>query len=71
MTKQLDSIHKIFINELNQYFDHLEELMELAFNEENNTSLRLSASVTLAETMGVDDSLIIRSTNDLDRFMME
>ncbi len=71
MTKQLDSIHKIFINELNQYFDHLEELIELAFNEENNTSLRLSASVTLAETMGVDDSLIIRSTNDLDRFMME
>ncbi|MGC9423886.1 hypothetical protein [Vibrio sp.] len=67
---KLDVEHRKFIEQLNQYFDKLETLINLAFDEELNTSLRLAASVTLAETMGVEDSLIIRSTDDLDEFMM-
>ncbi|NJN74783.1 MAG: hypothetical protein HC799_19355 [Limnothrix sp. RL_2_0] len=71
MTEKLDVQHKKIIAKLSQYFDNLEELIHSAFNEENNTSLRLAASVTLAESMGVDDALILRSIEDIDKFMME
>lgn len=71
MTEKLNVQHKKLIAQLSQHFDTLEELIQSAFNKENNTSLRLAASVTLAESMGVDDDLILRSIEDIDKFMME
>lgn len=57
--------------QVNQYFDNLEKLLTFVFDESLNTHLRLSASVQLAESCGVSGHLIIRSSEDLDQFMME
>jgi hypothetical protein len=48
-----------------------DQLINVAFDEENNTSLRLAASVKLAESLGVEEKFILRSIDDIDKFMME
>ncbi len=69
--EQLDEEFRAFIQELDAYFGSLESLARVAFDNTVNTALRLEASIQFAKTVGVPDSLILRTTNDLDTFMME
>lgn len=68
---QLDEEFRAFIQQLDAYFGSLEHLARIAFDHTVNTDLRMKASIQFAETVGVPDSLILRTTNDLDTFMME
>lgn len=52
-------------------FEALGELTRAAFDFDNNIDLRLAASIELARTFGVTDKLIIRTEDELDRFMLE
>ena len=49
----------------------LERLARVAFDDTVNIDLRLGASIRFAETVGVPDSLILRTTDDLDSFIEE
>ena len=51
-------------------FDRLGDLTEAAFDVGRNTTLRLAASLRLAEAHGVADDRLIRSFDDMDRFML-
>ena len=68
---KLDNEYRSVVAQLDQYFSNLEQLLTLSLNESLNTSLRLQASVRLAESLGVPDSQIIHSVDELDRFMLE
>lgn len=69
--EKLDSEYRSVLSRLDQYFGNLEQLLKLSFDEALNTSLRLDASVRLAESFGIPEPQIIRSTDNLDQFMME
>lgn len=69
--EQLDEEFRAFIKKLDAYFGSLERLARFAFDDTVNTTLRMEASIQFAEAVGVPDSLILRTTNDLDTFMME
>jgi hypothetical protein len=71
MLEKLDYQYRSIVTKIDQYFDNLDRFLALAFNEEVNLFLRLEASVQLAENCGVPNHLILRSSDDLDRFMME
>ena len=68
---QLDLAYETHVMRLNEYFGNLERLARVAFDDTVNTDLRLGASVRFAETVGVPDDLILRTTDDLDRFIAE
>ena len=67
---QLDEEFRATTQRLDAWFGDLERLTATAFDPDVNTEL-LRASVGLAETLGVPDALILRSTGDLDDFMRE
>lgn len=67
---QLDEEFRATTRRLDAWFGDLERLTATAFDPDVNTEL-LRASVGLAETLGVPDALILRSTGDLDDFMRE
>ena len=69
--EQLDKEFRAFIKRLDAYFGNLERLAKVAFDNTVNTTLRLEASIQFAEIVGVPDRHILRSTDDLDDFMME
>ena len=66
---QLDKEFRAFMRRLDARFENLEHLAEVAFDQSENTSLRLQASIVLAETVGVPDARILRTTGDLDILM--
>ncbi len=66
-SKTLDAISRQALDRINKEFDKLGDLTNAAFDPKNN---RLDSSVTLARAYGVPDSLIIKSTSDLDDFML-
>ena len=67
---QLDEEFRAVMQRLDAWFGDLERLAATAFDPEVNADL-LMASVGLAETLGVRDALILRTTGDLDDFMRE
>lgn len=69
--EKLDNAHRSTLTQVDRYFDNLERLLARSFDEALNISLRLEASIRLAKSCGVPDHLIIRSSYDLDQFMME
>ena len=69
--EQLDEKCRAEIKKLDAYFGSLERLARNAFDEKRNTKLRLEASIQIAEAVGVPNSDILRTTNDLDTFIME
>ena len=69
--EQLDREYQALLQRLDAYFGNLEHLASVAFDNAANTALRLQASVEFAETVGVPDDLILRSTDDLDAFILE
>ena len=68
---QLDQAYAAHVQRLNAYFGNLERLARVAFDNTVNTDLRFGASIRFAGAVGVPDSLILRTTDDLDRLMGE
>ncbi|WMN67047.1 hypothetical protein NI387_09425 [Vibrio parahaemolyticus] len=66
-TKNLDAISRQALERINKEFDKLGDLTTAAFDFNNNL---LDSSVKLAKAYGVSDSLIIKSSNELDDFML-
>ena len=66
---QLDKEFRAFMRRLDARFENLERLAGVAFDQSVNASLRLQASIVLAETVGVPDARILRTTGDLDTLM--
>ena len=54
---------------LSRPFENLERLAEVDFDQSVNASLRLQASIVLAETVGVPGARILGTTGDLDTLM--
>ncbi|HIF9126990.1 TPA: hypothetical protein ACX6O5_003445 [Photobacterium damselae] len=69
-TAKLDIASKQALTKINAEFDRLGELTKAAFDFENNLRGAVESSILLAEHYGVEDSKIIRNTNDLDNFML-
>ena len=69
--EQLDDAYHAQVRRLDAHFSNLERLAEFAFDSNVNLDLRLNISVRFAQRVGVPDDLILRSTEDLDRFMTE
>ena len=68
---QLDEAYREHIRGVDAYFGSLERLAEFAFDSRINLDLRLNYSVRFAERVGVPDEVILRTTEDLDKFMTE
>ncbi|EIC5074550.1 hypothetical protein MW374_004297 [Vibrio parahaemolyticus] len=66
-TKKLDAISRQALERINKEFDELGDLTTAAFDPKNN---RLDSSVKLARAYGVSESLIIKSSSELDDFML-
>lgn len=65
----LDAQQKQVLDRLLARFERLGELTAAAFDIRLNADI-LAASATLAKTYGVDESEILRTTRDIDGFMM-
>ncbi|MBA2661587.1 MAG: hypothetical protein H0U74_04790 [Bradymonadaceae bacterium] len=68
---QLDDEYQAVLTKLDSYFGNLESLAALAFDENVNLALRLQVSIQFAEAVGVPTEKILRTTDDIDAFMME
>lgn len=66
-TKKLDAISRQALERINKEFDRLGDLTTAAFDPKNN---RLDSSVELARAYEVSESLIIKSSSELDDFML-
>ncbi|MGP1385159.1 MAG: hypothetical protein ACTS2F_16465 [Thainema sp.] len=69
-TKQIDATYQNVIATITTEFNKLGDLMEAAFDESKNTTLRLQASIDLARAYGVAEDEIIHTTDELDEFML-
>ena len=69
--EHLDEAYETEIRRLGGYFGNLERLAEVAFDDTLNARLRLDASVEFAQGVGVPDDLLLRTTDDLDKFIAE
>ena len=69
--EQLDEEYRALVQRLDAWFGNLEQLAATAFDPERNTTLRLDASVQVAETVGVPAPGILRTIRDLDTFMQD
>ena len=69
--EHLDEEYRVFVQRLDAWFGNLERLTAIAFDLERNTTLRLEASVQVAEAVGVPAPRILRTTGDLDALIEE
>lgn len=67
--ERLDEAYRTFVTRMLASYDQLGQLVTAAFAPDLNCRLRLAASIELAVAMGVPDDQILRSSEDLDRFM--
>ena len=70
MLAKLDASMQTALEKINHYFSHIDRMLELAFDLNLNTELRMHHSVNLARSLRVADDKIIHSTKELDDFMM-
>lgn len=68
-TSQLNALEQKTLQRLLSEFMALGDLTTAAFNVDNNRQL-LEVSITLAKAHGVEESKIIKNSDDLDAFMM-
>ncbi|MBH2037582.1 MAG: hypothetical protein I8H73_32365 [Pseudomonadales bacterium] len=66
----LDAVEMLAIEQITAEFDRLGDLTTAAFDLELNRELVLSTSVLLAEAHGVFSGNILRTTNDVDDYML-
>ena len=67
--EHLDEEYGVLVKRLDGWFGNLERLATTAFDPENNTTL-LEASVQFAEAIGVPEARILRTTGDVDAFIL-
>lgn len=68
-TSALDAEQKRVLDDLVVRFARLGQLTAAAFDVRLNANI-LAASATLARTYGVEEAMILRTTQDVDRFML-
>jgi len=68
--EKLDEKYKTLVNEIINEFRKLGELTEAAFNTSNNLKA-LNLSVDIAVAYGVEESRLLKSTTDIDSFMVK
>jgi hypothetical protein len=68
--ERIDSVHKLVIEEIITEFSRLGDLTKVAFDCELNRGLVLFSSVVLAEAHGVESKNILRTTKDVDNYML-
>lgn len=66
---RIDRAYQEVIARIMLEYERLGDLTKSAFNQTKNTTLRLQASIELAEAYWVSQTKIIRTTDELDRFM--
>ena len=67
--EQLDEEYRALVQRLDAWFGNLACLAAIAFDMERNTTLRLQASIQVAEACGVPEERILRTTSDVDAFI--
>ncbi len=67
--EKLNETHKKIVKEINQRFETLGDLIEVSFDFQNNFRL-FEVSIEVARVLGVEDKYIIKTTNELDDFML-
>lgn len=65
----VDQRCQVVLDEINEAFDRLGDLMTAAFDVERNTKL-MQSSVALALSLGVSPEVLITNHDELDAFMM-
>jgi len=68
--KTINDELKIEIERIVTKYDRFGQISDMAFDFNQNAFFRFKASVKLAERSGVTDNKIIRSNNDLDKFIL-
>jgi hypothetical protein len=66
----LDRDLRATLSQLLAEFDRLGDLTDAAFDVSRNTTLRLAASLRLAEAHGVRSERLIHDVDEMDRFML-
>lgn len=69
--ERLDTECSTVFQQLDTRFGNLERMAGVAFDQSANTELRLRASVEFAQSVGVPDARILRTTADVDAYMKE
>ena len=67
---RLDDSLRQAVENLDAYYGRLGDLTKLAFDQGVNVELRLRASIEVAEVLGVRDEDIVRTSADVDSFMV-
>lgn len=67
---KLDTAYQAFVEEVVRTYEQLGSLVDAAFDMHVNQTLRLSASIRLAEVLGVEGDRILRTTKDVDAFIL-
>lgn len=67
---RLDDSLRQAVDELDAYCARLADLTKVAFDEGVNVELRVRASIAVAEVLGVPNEDIVRTTADVDSFML-
>ena len=68
---KLDDALQTELERLDSWFGSLADLARIAFDEATNSELRLAASARFAQAVGLPNHQILRSTSDIDEFMLE
>jgi len=67
---RINRAHQEVVTRIMVEYERLGDLTKAAFDQSRNTSLRLLASIELAETYGVSQTKIIHTVDELDMFML-
>lgn len=67
--EKLNETHKRIVKEITQKFEELGNLIEASFDFQNNLKL-FEESIKVARALGVEEKYIIKTTNELDNFML-
>ena len=68
--QRIDATYHAVLQQITAAFEQLGNLMDAAFDESKNTTLRLQASIDLARAFGLAEAAIIHNTDELDGFML-
>jgi hypothetical protein len=62
--------YRSMIDQVDQYFEDLGLILQRSLDETLNVSIRFEASVVLARKLGVSETQVICTVDELDQFMM-
>lgn len=68
--RALDAEFQKLLQRVGEYFENLDRFAAAAFDVDLNVALRLGASASFAAHMKVDDAKILRTEEDLDKYIL-